>query len=240
MRALQSRLVLIGAVVGVVTTMILLAGCGTASANTAAVSATPTCPPQTAFTSVTGRISSVGSGTFAVTDAQGAVTQVQIAVTTRLTQVAHPAATSLAVGTSVLVLTDTNATVARRINVLGSGALGTGSFGFGGGRPTGTPSARANANCFPRGGQRNGQGGVGQGGNGQFQGIQGTIDSVSSTHLVFHDAQGQAYSVAITSVTVIQRTTQAKASDLKVGLTVTALGTATSSGIMARSVVIQG
>jgi Holliday junction resolvasome RuvABC DNA-binding subunit len=73
-----------------------------------------------------------------------------------------------------------------------------------------------------------------------FQGVQGTITSVSSTHIIFDDAQGQAYSVAITSTTVIQQTTQAKASDLIVGSMVTALGTSASGGIAARSITIQG
>jgi hypothetical protein len=46
--------------------------------------------------------------------------------------------------------------------------------------------------------------------------------------------------VAITSTTVIQQTTQAKASDLIVGSMVTALGTSASGGIAARSITIQG
>jgi len=227
---------------------VLLAGCGTASASTSA-SASATCPPQASFKTVTGKITSTGSGTIAVTDSQGKVTQVQIASTTRISQTAHPAATSLATGTSVLVLTDTNATVAQRINVLAAGANGTGSGGFGfgpgTGRPTGTPSAsaRGNARCFQRTGQRFGQGtpGAGNGnGGGAFQGIQGTVDTINSAHLTFHDAQGQEYSVAITSATVIQQTAQAKASDLKVSMNVVVVGSASSNGIAARTIAIQG
>jgi hypothetical protein len=195
---------------------------------------------------VTGKITSTGSGTIAVTDSQGKVTQVQISATTRLTEIAHPAATSLAAGTSVLVLTDTNATVAQRINVLGAGANGSGGFGFGSGsgsgRPTGTPSARANAHCFQRTGQRFGQStpGAGNGNGGAFQGVQGTIDTINSGRLTFHDAQGQEYSVAITPATVIQQTALAKASDLKVGMNVVAVGPASSAGIAARTIAIQG
>ncbi len=246
MRASRLRLslTLIVRVFGMAVASLLLAGCGaSASANTAAASATPTCPPQTQVKTVTGRITTVGNGTIAVTDAKGAVTSVHISATTRLTQTTHPAAASLAVGTAVLVLTDTDVTVAKRISVLGQGAGDTGGFGFGAGRPTGTPSARANSGCFQRSGQRNGQSGNGQSGNGQgtgFQGVQGTITSVSSAHIIFDDAQGQAYSVAITSATVIEQTTQAKASDLTVGSMVTALGTSTSGGIAARSITIQG
>ena len=237
MRASRLRLSLMCGVLGIAVASLLLAGCGaSASANTATASATPTCPPQTQAKTVTGHITTAGNGTIAVTDTKGAVTSVHISATTRLTQTTHPAAASLAVGTSVLVLTDTDVTVAKRISVLGQGAGATG--GFGAGRPTGTPSARANSGCFQRSGQRNGQSGNGQGTG--FQGVQGTITSVSSAHIIFDDAQGQAYSVAITSATVIQQTTQAKASDLTVGSMVTVIGTSTSGGIAARSITIQG
>ena len=256
MRAPSLRISVVVAAFCVMIASVLLAGCGTASASTSA-SASATCPPQASFKTVTGKITSTGSGTIAVTDSQGKVTQVQIASTTRISQTAHPAATSLATGTSVLVLTDTNATVAQRINVLAAGANGTGSGGFGfgpgTGRPTGTPSAsaRGNARCFQRTGQRFGQGTPGAGnsngngngngnGGGAFQGIQGTIDTINSAHLTFHDAQGQEYSVAITSTTVIQQTAAAKASDLKVGMNVAVMGSASSHGIAARTIAIQG
>ncbi len=166
MRAPSLRISVVAAAFCVMIASVLLAGCGTASASTSAnASATPTCPPQASFKMVTGKVTSISSGTIAVTDSQGKVTQVQVSSTTRITQIAHPAATSLATGTSVLVLTDTNATVAQRINVLGAGANGSGGFGFGSGRPTGTPSAsaRANARCFQRTGQRPGQGTPGAG-----------------------------------------------------------------------------
>ena len=250
MRAPSLRISVVAAAFCVMIASVLLAGCGNASASTSAsTSATPTCPPQASFKTVTGKITSAGSGSIVVTDSQGKVTQVQVSSTTRITQTAHPAATSLATGTSVLVLTDTNATVAQRINVLGAGANGSGGFGFGSGtgRLTGTPSAsaRANARCFQRTGKRFGQGtpGAGNGngnGGGAFQGIQGTIDTINSAHLTFHDAQGQEYSVAITSTTVIQQTAAAKASDLKVGMNVAVVGSASSNGIAARTIGIQG
>lgn len=248
MRAPSLRISVVVATFCLMIASVLLAGCGTATASTGAnANATPTCPPQASFKMVTGQISSTGSGTIAVTDSQGKVTQVQISSTTRITQIAHPAATSLATGSSVLVLTDTNATVAQRISVLGAGANGSGGGfggGFGSGRQSGTPSARANSTCFQRTGQRPGQQGTPGAGNGNsggaFQGVQGTIDTVSSGRLTFHDAQGQEYSVAITSATVIQQTAQAKASDLKVGQKVAVVGSASSSGIAARTIAIQG
>jgi hypothetical protein len=245
MRAPSLRISAVAAAFCFVVASVLLAGCGTASASTSAsTSATATCPPQASFKAVTGKITSTGSGTIAVTDSQGKVTQVQISSTTRLTEIAHPAATSLAAGTSVLVLTDTNATVAQRINVLGAGTNGSGGFGIGSGsgRPAGTPSARANSRCFQRTGQRFGQStpGAGNGNGGAFQGVQGTIDTINSGRLTFHDAQGQEYSVAITPATVIQQTALAKASDLKVGMNVVAVGPASSAGIAARTIAIQG
>lgn len=248
MRAPSLRISAVAAAFCLMIASVLLAGCGTASASTstsASTSATATCPPTASFKTVTGKITSTSSGTIAVTDSQGKVTQVRISATTRLTEIAHPAATSLTAGTSVLVLTDTNATVAQRINVLGAGANGSGGFGFGSGsgsgRPTGTPSTRANARCFQRTGQRTRQGTPGTGnGGGAFQGVQGTIDTVNSTHLTFHDAQGQEYSVAITPATVIQQTALAKSSDLTVGMNVMVVGSASSAGIAARTIAIQG
>ncbi|HEU4784339.1 MAG TPA: hypothetical protein VFS83_13440 [Ktedonobacterales bacterium] len=250
MRAPSLRISAVAAAFCVMIASVLLAGCGAASASTSAsTSATATCPPAASFKTVTGKITAVGSGSIAVTDSQGKVAQVRIAATTRLTQIAHPAATSLAVGTSVLVLTDTNATVAQRINVLGAGANGSGGsggFGFGSGsgsgRPTGTPSARANARCFQRTGQGFGQGTprAGNGASGAFQGVQGTIDTINSARLTFHDAQGQEYSVAITPATVIQQTALAKTSDLTVGMNVAVVGSASSAGIAARTIAIQG
>ena len=245
MRAPSLRISVVAAAFCLMIASVVLAGCGTASATTSVVaSASATCPPQASFQTVTGKITATGSGSIAVTDSQGKVTQVRISSTTRLTQIAHPAVTSLAAGTSVLVLTDTNATVAQRINVLGAGANGSGGFGFGSGsgRPTGTPSARANSRCFQRTGQRFGQGtpGAGNGNGGAFQGVQGTIDTINSGRLTFHDAQGQEYSVAITQATVIQQTAEAKASDLKVGMNVMVVGSASSAGVAARTIAIQG
>ena len=82
--------------------------------------------------------------------------------------------------------------------------------------------------------------GSGQGKGNTFQGLRGTIESVTSSRLVFDDAQGQTYSVAITATTAIQRTDQAKASDLAAGMAVMATGTASSNGIAARTITIQG
>lgn len=227
----------------------LLIGCGAASgASGAAAVATSTCPPTPALKTVTGHITTASADAITVTDSNGAATNVQISNTTRVTRVTSVPATSLSDGTAVLVLTDTNATVAQRISVLestgtggsgGAGGAGNGSGGAGNGsgRFSGTPAAGRNPSCFQRGGQG---AGAGQGQGNTFQGLRGTIESVTSSRLVFDDAQGQTYSVAITATTAIQRTDQAKASDLATGMTVMATGTASSNGIAARTVTIQG
>jgi hypothetical protein len=98
--------------------------------------------------------------------------------------------------------------------------------------------AGANRACFQRNGRGTGQG-SGQGAGAGFQGLRGTVDSATSTRLVFDDAQGQTYSVAITSATVIQQTAAAQASSLTVGTTVMASGTPTATGITARTITIQ-
>jgi hypothetical protein len=188
---------------------------------------------------VTGHITTANADAITVTDSNGAATNVQISKTTRVTRITPVPATSLANGTAVLVLTDTNATVAQRISVLESsgtgGSGGAGGAGNGSGRFSGTPAAGRNPSCFQRGGQG---GGSGQG-NG-FQGLRGTIESVTSSRLVFDDTQGQTYSVAITATTAIQRTDQAKVSDLAAGMAVMATGTTSSPGIAARTITIQG
>jgi hypothetical protein len=183
---------------------------------------------------VTGHITTAGAAAITVIDSNGAATNVQISSMTRVTRITSVPATSLSNGTAVLVLTDTNATVAQRISVLESTG-GAGGPGNGSGRFSGTPAAGRNPSCFQRGGQG---GGSGQG-NG-FQGLRGTVESVTSSRLVFDDSQGQTYSVAITATTAIQRTDQAKVSDLAAGMAVMATGTASSKGLAARTITIQG
>jgi hypothetical protein len=191
-----------------------------------------------------GHITSASAGAVTIADSTGAATTVQISSTTRVTRIESVAPATLTVGAPVLVLTDTNATVAQRISILDQSAVGTGGAGGNGGtggngggsgRFTGTPAAGRNPTCFQRGGQGAGSG---QGQGNGFQGLRGTVESVDDSRLVFDDTQGQTYSVAITSTTLIQRTAQAKASDLVVGMAVTAMGTATSNGISARTVTI--
>jgi hypothetical protein len=225
----------------------LLAACGSSTGTganaSAAATATPTCPPASAtgFKTVTGSITALVSGGFTVMPTTGTATTVQISSTAVITRIAIATPADLTAGTAVQVITDTNATMARSIRILGSGATGTGGFGGFGNRGSGTPAAGFNAACRRRG-TGSGQGaGTDSGagfGNG-FQGLRGTIDSATSSKLVFDDTQGQTYSVAITSSTAIDKISTATAADLKVGMKVLVAGTASGSRIAARSVTIE-
>ena len=243
LRALQTRAIWPGralAAAGTLALAALLTACGSASASGAGAQATATCPPAVAFSTVTGSITALGSGTMTVKDSTGASVTVALASTTRYTLMTAVSATSLTAGTPVLVVTDTNATSARSIRVLsgtagGGGGFGGGGGGFGGAR--GTPRAGFNTACARNFG--GGQGGAPGGTSGGFQGLRGTVDSATSSNLTFDDAQGQTYSVAITSATTIEKTAAGQASDLKVGESVTVAGQKTSGQIAARTVTIQ-
>src|SRR5262245_5536989 len=125
--ALSARL---GGVIAIPLLSALLVGCGASGASGAAAAATSTCPPTPTLKTVTGHVATVSADALTVTDSSGAVTNVQFSSTTRVTRITSIPATSLSNGTAVLVLTDTNATVAQRISVLQStGASGSGGAG---------------------------------------------------------------------------------------------------------------
>lgn len=225
------------ATAGMLALATLLAACGSASANGAGAQATATCPPTPSFSTVTGAITALGSGTMTVKDTSGGSTTVALTSTTRYTLMTAVAVTSLTAGTPVLVLTDTNATTARSIRVLAGTAGGNGGFGGGFGGARGTPRPGFNTACARNFG--GGQGGTADGTGSGFQGLRGTVDSATSAKLTFDDAQGQTYSVAITSATTIEKSAAGQAGDLKVGESVTATGQKTSGQITARNVTIR-
>ena len=216
--------------------VVALAGCGGAAtaSSGAAASATPTCPPAGNFKSVSGTISATGNGSISVTDATGAEIVVQLTSTTRISKQTSVAPTSIATGTNVLIVSDTNATTAQRIAVLsGAGGIGGGFGRFGGG--TRTPGAARNAACFQR---TPGAGRFG-GGTGAFQGLRGTVASVSGSQIIVNDSQGQTFSLAITPATVITSTSAGSAADLLLGATVTAAGQVVGSQIKAVTISVQ-
>lgn len=214
----------------------LLAGCGSAAASPNA-SATATCPPAPRLATVTGTITATASGSITVTTSGGTATQVSVSSSTRITDVVLLQPSDLTVGTSVLVVTDTAATTAQRIQIV-SGSAGEGGFG---GRASGTPPAGVNASCFRRQGQeQQGQGTDRTRGGGGFSGLRGTVDSATATNLTFDDTTGQTYSVSITPTTVIAKMATGQVSDLKNGASVMVTGTSGSSGtITARSITVQ-
>jgi hypothetical protein len=219
-----------GGFVAVVALSMLLAACGTPGA--AAASATPTCPPASAFQAVTGTISAVGSNVITVATSSGAHTLVHLTSNTRITKMVTATPADLTAGKAVQVTTDTAATTAQRILLFPSGQ---GTFGGRGGPGFGqrTPPAGVNVACFQRRGQGRGQPGA-------FQGLRGTVDSASSTQIIIDDPQGQTFTLAITSATVIETTAAGTPADLTVGATVMAAGAATSDGITARTITVRG
>ncbi|WIG60694.1 MAG: hypothetical protein OJF49_003442 [Ktedonobacterales bacterium] len=220
----------------------LLTACGSASAASSAAKATPTCAPTRAAKAVSGTISATAAGSITVTDASGTATQVQIDSNTRITRIVTKTAADLTAGTNVQVVTDSAVTAAQRIVIL-TGTTGSGGFGGFGGRGQGTPPAGTNPACFRRGQGTPGAGfgaGNGNGTGSGFQGIRGTVDSATSTKLVFDDTQGQTFSCAITPTTIIQTSEQGQITDLIAGAKVMVIGTASGADIVARTITIQG
>jgi hypothetical protein len=215
--------------------MMLLAACGTqGTAAASSATATATCPPARSFKTVTGAISATGANVITVTSSNGSKTLVHLTTSTRITRIVAATPTDLTTGAIVQVTTDTAATAAQRIVIVPMGQGGFGGRGGGTGFGRGTPPAGFNSACFQRQGTPSGTGGPGG-----FQGLRGTVASATSTQLVLDDAQGQTFTVAITSATVILTSASGTASDLSVGLTVSASGTATSDGISARTITVQ-
>jgi hypothetical protein len=220
------------AVSGCVLMGVLLTGCGTtvAASKSIGATATPTCPPVIPTRSISGTIQAIFSSYFTVATGSGGAATMHFSSTTRFTRQVRTTAAALTAGMAAQIITDSSGVIALRVVV--TGTPGSRSSGFGGIR--GTPVARGNANCFRRGAGT----GFGQGA-GSSTGIRGTLTVVSSSQLVLSDSQGQSYTVAMTSSTVIISITSAQSGDLRVGDTVTAAGTTTSDGINARTVMIQ-
>lgn len=231
---------------------VFLAGCGQAS-GTANASATPTCPSsRTAMKSVSGTITSVASGAVTVTQADGTASVVHVDSKTRITKFSIVSASTITTGARVSVVADTAVTTAKYVLVTPAGALGGFGRGRGNGNGTGTPAARVNRSCFPTrapGTPGAGRPGGGPGGVGSFaqnflgvnsggyQGLTGTVDSVTATKMTFDDPQGQTFSVALTPATMVLSVGPGQASDLAQGEKALASGTPTSDGVTARNVI---
>ncbi|HKV85474.1 MAG TPA: hypothetical protein VJN88_13020 [Ktedonobacterales bacterium] len=233
---------------------VFLAGCGQSS-NAAGAAATPTCPSRAPTKMVTGAIASVGSGSLTVTQADGTTSTVHLDSKTRITKFSIVASSAITTGARVSVVADTAVTTAKDVLVTPAGATIGGGGGFGRGRGngtgSGTPTTRVNRSCFPTRtpgtpgvGRPGGPGGIGNfaqgllGNTTGYQGLTGTVDSVTATKLTFDDAQGQTFSVALTPATMILNVGPGKTTDLAQGEKALASGTPTSDGIAARNLIV--
>lgn len=227
-----------------------LAGCGPSS-SAASASATPTCPSRPALKTVAGAITTVASGAVTITQADGSTSVVHLDSKTRITKFSVVSASTITAGSFVQVVADTAETTAKYVLITPQ-SLGRGGGGFGG-RGSGTPTARVNRSCFPTrvpgtpGSGRTGAGPGGLGNIGQnllggnsagYQGLRGTVDSVTATKLTFDDQQGQTFSVALTPATMILFVGPGQVSDITQGEKALASGTPTSDGITARNLIV--
>lgn len=234
---------------------VFLAGCGQAS-GAANASATPTCPSRAAMKSVSGTIASVTSSAVTVTQTDGTTSTVHLNSATRITKFSVATSSAITTGGFVSVVADTAVTTAKYVLVTPAGTRIGGGNGFGRGRGTptsGTPTTRVNRSCFPTrtpGTPGAGRPGGGAGGVDNFaqgllggsasgyQGLNGTVDSVTATKLTFDDPQGQTFSVALTPATMILTVGPGKISDLSQGEKTLASGTPASDGITARNLIV--
>lgn len=230
----------LGLLLAPATLCMALAGCGASSASASGVAAapTPTCPPaRTAtatFKTVSGKITSVGTGSLTVAPASGASVSVQFTSTTRITKLAATTLSAVQVGQVAQVTPDTTGTIADRVTLQGASGFGRGAAGGGAtGTPgaTRTPGARINPACFRRTGQ-------GVGGFGATAGQGGRVSQVSASQITLTDAQGQTLTYGLTSSTVVVAPTAATTADLAPEETVTLTGQAAGSGISARAIII--
>jgi hypothetical protein len=234
---------------------VFLAGCGQAS-NAAGAAATPTCPSRPTTKAVSGTIASVGSGSLTVTQADGTTSTVHLDSKTRITKFSIATSSAITTGAHVSVVADTAVTTAKDVLVSPAGATIGGGNGFGRGRGagtgSGTPTTRVNRSCFPTrtpgtpgAGRGAGVGGLGNfaqnllGGSASgYQGLNGTVDSVTATKLTFDDPQGQTFSVALTPATMILNVGPGKTTDLAQGEKALASGAPASDGVTARNLIV--
>ncbi len=231
------------------------AGCGgTASAGSASVTPTPTCPATPQFQVVTGTITAVNSTQMTVETTKGE-TLVTFSARTRYSSQEKTSAKNIQDGTRVQVVVQANSDgtysavqVAIRPATTGAGTgSGNGGFPRGTGTPgprgTATPGAGIPARCRTTG---TGRGGFG-GGTGTVEGglpsgakvLSGTVATISGPYMTITGTDGTNYNVTLESTTIYSEIAAAKVTDLKIGDAVTATGTKASNGaIQAQAVTI--
>lgn len=250
---------LVGALAGGAAALLVLAGCsGTAAATNATPQATAGAG-QNGQNDQSGRGGVSGLIAYAqdqLLQVQGDSEQTAVRYTsdTTVRKTTTVEASTIKVGDCVVAMTAQDADAATTITVTAAAADGTCSTGFGGGMgggqggsqggmPSGAPSGA------PGDGQGSGSGGAGmpsgapngvaptggpggQGGFGQF--TAGAVTAVSGSTLTVkttaQDGSSSTADVTIGSDTTVSATVDAALSDIKVGLCVTAMGTADDKG----------
>lgn len=251
----MKRLLSLGAlgVLGV----LALAGCGSAAASANAVTPTPTCPAAPQIQEATGTITAVNSSQMTVQTTRGEAL-VSLGARTRYTMQEKTSQSDIQDGVRVQVVVKSNSDgsysavqVAIRQAPTGTGTGSGGGFpggnggnggrgGSGNGNRGGTPVP---ARCrTTRGGAGGGFGNGGTVEGGLPSGakvLSGTVATISGPNLTITGADGTDYNVKLDSTTVYSKIGAAKASDLKVGQSVLAIGTkGTNGSINAQAVTV--
>jgi|HubBroStandDraft_2_1064218.scaffolds.fasta_scaffold172396_1 hypothetical protein len=239
------------------------AGNSATPAATIASSAAPGSSPspsagQAAFPGVVGTAAAISGSSLEVQNPTSGQVTVTFTASTPITDTVSVTAKDVTVGSCVTVVgkpsttgsagspvTATTVTISAPVkgNCAGAGGFGGGGFGgFGGGGTGGAgASPRPSFSARPRP-----TGSRGAFGNGTFGGANGKVTSISATGFVVQAMRRTAGSSTATEtdITVITssaskylKTVTASASALKVGLCITAVGTANSIGaVAARSI----
>jgi Domain of unknown function (DUF5666) len=221
-------------------------------------SPTPTAAPA-AFPGVVGTAAAVSGSSLEVQNPTSGQVTVTFTASTPITDTVSVTSKDVTVGSCVAVVgkpsaagaaaksvTATSVTISAPVKgdctgAGGFGGGGFGGFGRGGATPGATPRPSFSARPRPTGSR-------GAFGNGTFGGADGKVTSVSASGFVVQartraagsgTATDTSITVITTSASTYLKTVTASASALKVGLCVTAVGTANSIGaVAARSIRI--
>jgi Cu/Ag efflux protein CusF len=219
--------------------LLFLVACGNNSTTTgasAAVSATPTCPPTVRLRSVSGTVQSLGSGTVTVLTAQGQSQQVSYGSTTRFTKQVQEKVSDLKEGDQVTVVVNQNSDNTYSAVSIAEGGTATG-FGSGRQGQSFLGTRTVNTACFTR---RQGQGngfGNGSASTQNMRAVRGSITQIAGNQLTVTDSSGSNFVLTLTSSTRVIKTETATAADLKVGIKVLAIGSSGAQGQLAATTV---
>jgi hypothetical protein len=257
------------ALAGVGIVLLTATACGSSGTTSSTPSAAPAAAASTpkptssaaAFPGVTGTAAAVSGSSMEIQNPTSGQVTVTFTASTPITDTMTVTAKDVTVGNCVTVVgkpsttgSATTAVTATTVTIsapvkgsctgaggFGGGGFGGGSGGFGGARPSGSPRPSFSPRPRPTGSR-------GAFGNGNFGGANGKVLSVSATGFVVQarsrtpgsdTSKTTSVTVTITSASKYLKTVSATPSALKVGLCITAIGTANSIGaVAARSIRI--